>query len=319
MVREPTESVEAPGRQCEDREPASGARPQPIARSDVPFPGMRGYTTREVAEVLGISPSRIRAWARRGLVSPDRGSRNAYVFSFQDIVLLRAAAELLEADVPPRRVSGALEALRRQLPTGRPLSAVTISAVGDRVLVRDEDTVWEPDSGQLRIDFAVADVADATLPVARRALGEEGRDEGMTADDWYDAALDLEAVAAEEAIASYRRAIELDPDHAEAHLNLGRLLHEAGRVEAAEEHYRRAASADPESARAFYNLGVALEDQSAAQGAIEAYEAALRLDSELAVAHFNLSRLLEAEGRQADALAHLAEYKNILDRGGLGA
>lgn len=280
---------------------------------------MKGYSTREVAEILGIPASRIRAWARRGLVAPDRGLRNAYVFSFQDIVLLRAAAELIDAEVPPRRVSRALDALREQLPTGRPLSAVTISAAGDRVLVRDDDTVWEPHSGQLRIDFSVAEVAEATLPVARRALDEEGRDEGMTADDWFDAAVDLEAVSAEEAVESYRRALELDPDHADAHLNLGRLLHEAGSVEAAEDHYRRAVSADPESARAFYNLGVALEDQGAPAGAVEAYEAALRLDSDLAVAHFNLSRLLEAEGRETEALAHLAEYKKLVERGGTGA
>ena len=280
---------------------------------------MKGYTTREVAEVLGLPTSRILAWTRRGLISPARGPRGSYVFSFQDIVLLRTARELLDADVPARRVGEALEALREQLPEGRPLSAVTISALGDRVLVRDEDATWEPDTGQLTMDFAVAEVADATLPVARRALDEDGRDDGMTADDWYDAAVDLEAVSMDDAIDAYRRALELDPTHSDAHLNVGRLLHEAGRVQEAEEHYRRAVRADPESARAFYNLGVALEDQSAAAGAMEAYEAALRLDPELAVAHFNLSRLLEAEGRQPEALAHLAEYKKILDRGGIGA
>lgn len=279
---------------------------------------MKGYTTREVAEVLGLPTSRILSWTRRGFISPTRGP-DGYVFSFQDIVLLRTARELLDADVPVRRIGKALEALRDQLPAGRPLSAVTISALGDRVLVRDEDTVWEPDTGQLQMDFAVSDVADAALPVARRALHEEGRDDGMTADDWYDSGVDLEAVSLDDAIAAYRRALELDASHADAHLNVGRLLHESGRVEEAEEHYRRAVIADPESARAFYNLGVALEDQSAAAGAIEAYEAALRLDPDLAVAHFNLSRLLEAEGRQADALAHLAEYKKILDRGGIGA
>ncbi|HSG48542.1 MAG TPA: tetratricopeptide repeat protein, partial [Longimicrobiales bacterium] len=179
--------------------------------------------------------------------------------------------------------------------------------------------VWEPTSGQLTLDFAVSEVADATLPVARRAMEADGRDDGMTADDWYDTAVDLEAVSMDEAIDAYRRALELDPSHSDAHLNMGRLLHEAGRIEEAEEHYRRAVSADPESARAFYNLGVALEDQSAAAAAMEAYQAARRLDPELAVAHFNLSRLLEAEGRQPEALAHLAEYKKILDRGGIGA
>lgn len=280
---------------------------------------MKGYTTREVAEVLGLPTSRILSWTRRGLISPRRGPRGAYVFSFQDIVLLRTARELLEADVPARRVNASLRALRQQLPVGRPLSAVTISAAGDRILVRDEDAVWEPDSGQLRIDFAVSDVADATVHIARRALREEGRDDGMGADDWYDSAVDLEAVSVDEAIDAYGRALALDPTHSDAHLNLGRLLHEAGRVQEAEAHYRSAASADPRSARAFYNLGVALEDQGAASGAVEAYEAALRLDADLAVAHFNLSRLLEAEGRQEDAIAHLAEYKRLLDKGGIGA
>lgn len=279
---------------------------------------MKGYTTREVAEVLGVPTSRILSWTRRGLLSPHRGPHNAYVYSFQDIVLLRTARELLDADVSVRKVGAALEALREQLPLGRPLSAVSISAVGDRVLVRDEETVWEPESGQIRIDFAVSDVAEATLPVARRALGEDGRDEGMTADDWYDSALDLEPVSPDDAMEAYHRALELEPFHADAHLNLGRLLHEAGRVGEAEEHYRQAATADPRSARAFFNLGVALEDQGSPVGAREAYEAALRLDGELAVAHFNLSRILEAEGRQTDALAHLAEYRKLVNRGGVG-
>ena len=52
---------------------------------------------------------------------------------------------------------------------------------------------------------------------------------------------------------------------------------------------------------------------------IEAYQAALRLDTGLAVAHFNLSRLFEAEGRKADALNHLAAYKRLIERGGVGA
>lgn len=280
---------------------------------------MKGYTTREVAEVLGLPTSRILAWTRRGLISPQRGPRGSFVFSFQDIVLLRTARELLDADVPPRKVGAALEALREQLPAGRPLSAVTISAVGDRVLVRDDDALWEPDSGQLTMDFAVAEVAEAAAPIASRALEQEGRDDGMTADDWYDSAVDLEAVSPDEAIAAYRRALALDPSHSDAHLNLGRLLHEAGEIHEAEQHYRSAATADPESARAFYNLGVALEDQGATTGAVEAYEAAIRLDRDLAVAHFNLSRLLEADGRKPEALSHLAEYKRILDRDGIGA
>ena len=297
---------------------------------------MKGYTTREVAEVLGLPTSKILAWTRSGLLTPERGAKGAYLYSFQDIVLLRAARELLESEVPARRVKAALEALREQLPVGRPLSAVHISATGDRILVRDDDQVWEPDSGQLQMDFAVAEVAQAAAPVARRALSEAARPaadpddrsgvaadaaldaDARTADDWYNTALDLEAVAIEEAVAAYRRALESDPEHPDAHLNLGRLLHEDGRLAEAEAHYRAAAAADAEGARARYNLGVVLEDQGREAEAIAAYLNALSLDDNLATAHFNLSRLFESRGNEAGALSHLAAYKRLLGRGETG-
>lgn len=279
---------------------------------------MKGYTTREVAEVLGLPTSTILAWTRRGLISPERAPGGSYVFSFPDIVLLRTARELLDADVPARRVREALEALRDQLPVGRPLSAVTISALGDRVLVQDEGGTWEPDSGQMQIDFAVSEVAEATLPIARRAMAERAEDDDLTADDWYDSALDLEAVSVDEAMTAYRRALALDASHSDAHLNLGRLLHEGQRLDEAEGHYRAAVAADPNSARALYNLGVVLEDRGTHDEARAKYLRAVRLDPTLAAAHFNLSRLFEAAGRRADALSHLAEYRRLIGRGAGG-
>ena len=264
---------------------------------------MRGYTTREVAEVLGLPTSKIRGWTRSGLLTPQRGPRGTYLYSFQDIVLLRTARELLDEDVPARRVKSALESLRKQLPVGRPLSAVHISALGDRVLVRDADTVWEPDSGQIQLNFAVADVAERAQPIARRAF------------DWYNTGVDLEAVAPDRAKEAYERALRVDRAHADALLNLGRLLHEEGDLEGAEARYRAAAAADAESARPLYNIGVVLEDRGRPEEAMQAYAAALRVDGELAAAHFNLSRLLQANRRRTEALHHLKEYKRLIERG----
>ena len=133
----------------------------------------------------------------------------------------------------------------------------------------------------------------------------------LGADHWYDIALDLESEDSARAMAAYATALTLDPGHADAHLNLGRLLHEAGRVPEAERHYRGALASDPGSAQASYNLGVALEDQRRSAEAVAAYEAALRLDASLAAAHFNLSRLHEAAGRRTDALRHLADYRRL--------
>ncbi len=133
-----------------------------------------------------------------------------------------------------------------------------------------------------------------------------------TADDWYDAALDFEGSDPEGATAAYYCALDLDPAHADAHLNLGRLLHEAGQLKEAEAHYRSAAHSDHGGASAHYNLGVVLQDQGRPAAALLAYREAIRLDEGLASAHFNLSRLHEARGNKAEALAHLAAYKRLL-------
>ncbi len=249
---------------------------------------MTGYTTRDVAELLGLSASSVRAWVRSGILSPDRGPRGEFRFSFRDLVLLKAVRELLDADISPRKVRRSLESLREELPRGRPLTSVRIQADGERVLVWDDRTVWEPRSGQFQIDFEVADFAERVAPIARRAAEERIRGGDLDADDWFDLGVDLELVAPVEAANAYRRSLELAPGHVEAHLNLGRLVHEAGDALAAAEHYRRALKAAPESAIAAFNLGVALEDLGEEATAIDLYSRAIRLDPRHAEAHYNL-------------------------------
>lgn len=273
---------------------------------------MKAYSTRDVAALLGLSEDQVRSYARAGFLHPERGERNEYRFSFQDLVLLRTAAGLLAADVPPRRVRQVLERVQDQLPRGRSLSEVRIAAEGDRVVVHDGETAWNPLSGQYHLDFTVAELGQKVAPLARRAAAEVGEAAagagGVGADDWYELGLDLEAYAPTEARTAYERALELDPGHADANVNLGRLLHDAGDAAAAERHYRRALETG-EHATAAYNLGIVLEDLGRREEAAAAYERAVAFDSELADAHFNLARLHEAAGRTADAIRHLRTYK----------
>jgi tetratricopeptide (TPR) repeat protein len=281
-----------------------------------------GYGAREVARMLGLSVGQVRAWVRAGFLEPERCARGALRFSFQDLVLLRTAKGLLSARIPPRRVRSALSRLRTVLPEGRSLRGVKIIADGDRIVVGDGDARWQADSGQVLFDFDTAELARKVAPLLVRSTraGEGGlRDVGAvgaaaeSAADWYERGCDLEEAAPAEARAAYRRALELDPAHPDAHLNLGRLLHEAGDAAAAAAQYRSALASRPEDATAEFNLGVALDDLGQTDEAIAAYGRALALDPALADAHYNAARLYEKKGQAARAIRHLRTYKQLTD------
>jgi tetratricopeptide (TPR) repeat protein len=229
------------------------------------------------------------------------------------LVLLRAAKGLAAARIPSRRIRIALRKLKQQLPQGRPLSGLRIAADGERIVVTDGETAWNPESGQLVLDFSVSELAAKAGPLTRRRARAARAEEKLTADEWYALGFDLEVTSPEEARDAYRRALELDPHHADAHVNLGRLLHEAGRVADAAAHYRLALDADPDHATAAYDLAIALEDLGRYSEAISAYQQAIRADPEMADAYYNLARLYEKMGKRAAALRYLSKYRRLME------
>lgn len=301
----------------------------------------RGYTTRQIAEILGISGGQVRALVRAGFLSPKRGPGGEFRFTFRDVVLLRTTKELGAAGVSPRRVKRALRKLQDELDRGGSLSEIRMEAAGGRVVVRDSAGVWEPESGQVELDFSVEGDAesresevDGVGVIAHGiAAGPEGTSPGTgpphsaaagiggigpfeAADDWYNLGIDLEADSPERALEAYDRALAIQPDHADARTNRGRLLHEVGDVRAAEACYRAALDADPDHALTAFNLGVALEDLGRPGEAADTYERSLVADPTLASAHFNLARLREREGREDTALGHLADYRRLTQERG---
>ena len=60
---------------------------------------MSGYSTREVSDLIGMKPDQVRHYVRRALIDPDRTETGEYRFNFQDVVLLRTAKGLLDANV----------------------------------------------------------------------------------------------------------------------------------------------------------------------------------------------------------------------------
>ena len=275
------------------------------------------YTARAVAAVLGMSVARLRTYLRAGIVTPTRNEKGELRFSFEDLVLLRKAEGLVEQRIPARHVRDAIRKIRDGLPAGTSVHQVALSEEGQRVIADDGHSRWHPESGQTVFDFQgpLPDKGGATvtsLGDARTGASPAARqDQPLTARDFYKRGCLLEASSPDEAGDAYRAALELEPEFADAHVNLGRLLHEVGDVYAALVHYRAALSLRPGDATAAFNVGVALEDLGATVDAIAAYRRALECDARNPDAHYNLARLLEQDGKPDLAVRHLLLYRQL--------
>ena len=273
---------------------------------------MRSYSVRDVQRVLRLSPAVTRGLIRAGFVKAGRGPRRAYRLSFQDLIVLRAARALIDARIPAKRIRRSLERLRRELPASLPLSGLAISAVGDRVVVRDGETRWQADSGQYLLGLDVTLEEGVLQVVEHRAEPAAAATAAPAALDWFAQGLALENTDPEAAVTAYRQATDENPRNAPAWINLGRLLHVLGRTVEAEEVYRRALGRAGQDPLLLFNQAVLLEDVGKTAGALDAYQAALAGDPDLADCHYNLARLYESLGRQQHAIRHLGEYRRLV-------
>jgi tetratricopeptide (TPR) repeat protein len=262
------------------------------------------YSSRDVAGLFGLKPARVRALARAGILSPSRGPRAEYRFDFQDLVLLRSARALAQAEVPQRTVSRTLRRLVQQLPPGRRPSEVRLAAEAGRVLASDGEITWMPENGQVVMDL----FPEPGAPVA--AFSPLGLG-GSPAEEWYQHGLDLESGGdVEGARAAYAKALELDAAHPGARVNLGRLVQQHSPLEAIT-HYRAALAVVPKNATAAFNLGTALEAIGQQEEAIAAYRLALQGNPALADAHHNLALLYQRTGHKLAAMVHLKRYREL--------
>src|SRR2546426_2780873 len=137
----------------------------------------------------------------------------------------------MAARIPAATIRSSLRRLKQQLPRGRALSELRITAEGHRVVARDGALAWNPYSGQLVLDFDVASLAERAAPLARRQAAAARRiEDDLDAEQWFDLGLELEVSAPEDARDAYRRALELGPHHADARGDLGRLPVGTGRA-----------------------------------------------------------------------------------------
>jgi tetratricopeptide (TPR) repeat protein len=224
------------------------------------------------------------AWPERGRLWPIHAFGAAYAAS---VVLFFVVARYRLPLVPFAMIFAAVAVVRaRALAAGvrrRLASAAVLAAL---VAVVSNWPVYS---------------ADASRAITENNLGTALQEDGRPSD----------------ALAHYRRALELDPHYSPALNNLGTALRAAGRADEALRVYERALATSGDVASVHFNMGNALMAQGDAGGAAAHFRQAIAAAPRFAEAYNNLGQALAAMGQGADAIAAFRQAVAIDDRSAL--
>lgn len=300
----------------------------------------KGYSTREVAKLVDLTPRQVRTLAQAGVVGPvaKGGSKTRpgasgvrLRFAFGDLLVLRTVRRLLAAGLPLVRVGKALQGLRRQLARRNiPLSGALCAVEDGRVVASDGSVRWDVESGESlgavpggkSLEAVCLPIRpEGTLnfaPTPRHPFAGEvrwprkpffaGHGAYGHADSWFNRGLEAEQDAPNKACGFYLQAIACNPEHVEAMINLGHLCAAERDRQRAAAFFRLATRVDPEHPVAHFNLAVILHDEGECGAAMQAYRKALLLDPQFADAHFNLGTLLAQQGHNDEAGTHFTAF-----------
>lgn len=213
--------------------------------------------------------------------------------------------------VRPAVIRQSLDAMRKQAAgVEKPLlEAGAWSTTKHRVAFRHDGKLLEPIAGQFLMDFSEREKVVASTPVPR----SEPTPRDSEATGWFarGIALEEDPNTQPEAIAAYHQVLEIQPNHAAAHINLGTLYYNRQDFALAERHYRQAIEADARYSLAYFDLGNVLDETGRVQEAIQTYKTALQLAPTYADAHYNLALAYEKVREPRKALKHWQAYVKL--------
>lgn len=258
------------------------------------------YDREDVLRILRITARQLTGWERAGLF-PVKD-----FYSFFDLLQIKKLRDLRAKRVRPAVIRDSLRAMQQQVAgMENPLLEAGAFASKSRVAFRHQGAAVEPIAGQFVMDFADRTVVEKAKIHAFRAA--------ETAADFFTRGVSLEESPSsqDEAIVSYQRCLELDPDHAAAYINLGTLFYNRHDHVQAERYYRKAVEVDPKYALAYFDLGNVLDETGRLMDAIRAYQSAISLAPTYADAHYNLALAFEKARQPRSALRHWRAYARL--------
>src|SRR5437867_630755 len=167
------------------------------------------------------------------------------------------------------------------------------------------------EAGQADEQFRVYEKNKTGVPPAGDRLLAEVRalNRSATYQVQYGAELERQGKL-EDSAAAHEKALEIDPQLVQAHINLIELYGRLGQFDKAEEHYRAAIRLNPGSAESHYNYGVLLLNAEKFQLAEDAFRKTIEINPYYSGAHNNLGYLLERRSSSSEAEA---EYRKAIE------
>jgi tetratricopeptide (TPR) repeat protein len=111
----------------------------------------------------------------------------------------------------------------------------------------------------------------------------------------------------DEALAHYEQALKTSPSHTEAHVNLGNALFQKAQMDEAIAHYLTALAIQPRNGMIYLNVGNALFQQGKLDEAIDYLQKGLALLPTSAIAHDLLGTVLLQKGQVDEAISHFQQ------------
>jgi tetratricopeptide (TPR) repeat protein len=272
------------------------------------------YSREDLVRILRVTTRQLAAWEKAGLLTP------AESYTFFDLLQVKKVRDLCARHVRPVEIRQSVAAMQQQAAgMENPLLEASAYLSGrHRVAFRHDGMLLEPIAGQFMLDFAGNEKVVTSVPVARNSPSPPpapAPDEQTSSDvaDLFSRGVGLEEDPRNQlqAIAVYERVLELDPQHAAAHINLGTLYYNRQDYKAAEDHYRKAIHIDPRYALAHFDLGNVLDETGRVADAIQTYLTALQLAPTYADAHYNLALAYEKIKEPRRALKHWHAYVKL--------
>ncbi len=121
----------------------------------------------------------------------------------------------------------------------------------------------------------------------------------------------------EESIREYREAVRISPLNPVFHNNLGNVLSRTGDLKGASKEYREAVRLNPNYALAYFNLGTALGNLRELENSNVAYKKTILLEPNFAPAYANLGLNLLAQNKQKQSLSYFKQARDLFIEQGM--